>query len=169
MNTARSCEQFRETIAALRQGRFDAIDPDQMAVAETHMNDCAACRSALVNVTPIPEPRLCETAVLPADESWNNVWDKVDESTATPTHAQARILRFMRPWGTLAAAAVVILMISLWRTAPGTGTDDWPFQLAGAADVEIESMEVFDDSTSMLMSFGDDDISIIWVMDDEGA
>lgn len=52
---------------------------------------------------------------------------------------------------------------------PATGTDDWAFQLAAAGDVEIESIEVFGDSTSMLMSFGDDDISIIWVMDDEGV
>ncbi len=165
MNTTQSCEPYRQTIAALREGRFDAIEPDQMAAAETHMNDCAACRSALENVTPIPEARLCETFALPEGESWKKVWDNVDEAAATPPHAQARIIRFMRPWGTLAAAAAVMLMVGLWRT----GTDDWAFQLAGAADVEIESMEVFGDSTAMLMSFGDDDISIIWVMDDEGA
>lgn len=102
MNTAQSCENYHETIAALRDGRFDAIEPDQMAAAETHMNDCAACRSALANVTPMPEPQLCETATLPADESWKSVWDKLDESAATPTHTHARILRFVRPWGTLA-------------------------------------------------------------------
>ena len=62
-----------------------------------------------------------------------------------------------------------MLMVSLWRMTPATDTDDWAFQLAVAGDVEIESMEVFGDSTSMLMSFGDDDISIIWVMDDEGV
>ncbi|MCH7870552.1 MAG: hypothetical protein IID33_02520 [Planctomycetes bacterium] len=169
MNTTQSCENYRETIAALRDGRFDAIQPDQMAAAETHMNGCAACRSALTDVTPIPEPQLCETATLPADESWKSVWDKLDESAATPNHTQARILRFVRPWGTLAAAAVVMLMVSLWRMTPATDTDDWAFQLAVAGDVEIESMEVFGDSTSMLMSFGDDDISIIWVMDDEGV
>ena len=169
MNTAQSCEQYRQTIAALRDGRFDAIEPDQMAAAETHMNDCTACRSELADVTPIPEPHLCETAALPANESWNNVWDKVDDAVAPATHAQARVLRFMRPWGTLAAAAVVMFMVGLWRMMPGTATDDWAFQLAGAGDVEIESVEIFDDSNSMLTSFGDDDTPIIWVMDDEGV
>ncbi len=169
MNTAQSCEHYRETIAALSAGRFDAIEPDQMAAVEMHMNDCAACRSALADVTPIPEPRLCQSPALPADESWSNVWEKLDAAAPSTTHVQARILRFARPWGTLAAAAVVVFMVSLWWTMPGTAADDWAFQLAGAGDVEIESMEVFDDSTSMLMSFGDDDISIIWVMDDEGA
>ena len=39
MNTTQSCEQYRETIAALSAGRLVAIEPDNLAAAEAHLND----------------------------------------------------------------------------------------------------------------------------------
>ena len=45
MSTAQTCEPYRESIVALRDGRFDMIEPDQMRAAESHLNDCAACQA----------------------------------------------------------------------------------------------------------------------------
>lgn len=170
MSTAQTCEPYRDSIVALRDGRFDMIEPDQMRAAEAHLNDCAACQAVVADAVVQPEPMLREAIKLPTEEAWDAAWDKVDGTTSSRTATPRRILRFARPWGTFAAAAVVMLMVGLWRVLPGTGSDDWAFQLAGINEVEIEWLEVSDDSMSMIMSAGDDDeISIIWVIDDEGA
>lgn len=170
MSTVQTCEPYRESIAALRDGRFDMIEPDQMRAAETHLNDCAACQAVVAGGAAQPEPTLREAIELPTEQAWDAAWDKVDGASSSRTATPPRILRFARPWGTLAAAAVVMLMVGLWRVLPGSGSDDWAFQLAGIDEVEIDSLEVSDDSMSMLMSAGDDDeITIIWVIDDEGA
>ena len=170
MSTAQTCAPYRESIVALRDGRFDMIEPDQMRAAESHLNDCAACQAVVAGAAAQAEPALCETVKLPTERAWDAAWDEVEAAGASRTAAPHRILRFARPWGTFAAAAVVILMVGLWRVLPGTGSDDWALQLAGINEVEIEWLEVSDDSMSMIMSAGDDDeISIIWVIDDEGA
>ncbi len=170
MSTEQTCEAYRESIVALREGRFGAIEPDQMRAAEAHLNDCAACQALVADAAARPEPALREAIELPTEEAWDAAWDKIDTAGASRTATAHRILRFARPWGTFAAAAVVMLMVGLWRVLPQTGSDDWAFQLAGINDVEIESLEVSDDSMAMLLTAGDDDeISIIWVIDDEGA
>ena len=71
---------------------------------------------------------------------------------------------------TLAAAAVVMLMAGLWRIIPSAGSDEWAIHLASVNDVEIESLETFGDSTSMIMTAGDNsEIEVVWVMDDKGV
>ncbi len=170
MSTAQTCEPYRESIVALRDGRFDMIDQDQMRAAESHLNDCAACQALVAGAVAQPEPTLREAIELPTEQAWNAAWDTVDGASSSRTATPHRILRFARPWGTFAAAAVVMLMVGLWRVLPASDSDDWAFQLAGINEVEIEWLEVSDDSMSMIMSAGDDDeISIIWVIDDEGA
>ena len=168
MSTGDTCRQVRDTIAALRDDRYDAITAEKMAAAESHLNECELCRGALAEVRAEPRTPLSDVVEMPTPQTWHRVWDVIDHGAKPAKIAPLRILRFARPWSTFAAAAVVMLMIGLWRVIPG---DDWEFRLAGPNDVEIELLEVFGDSTSMIMSAGgdDDEISIIWVMDDEGA
>lgn len=170
MSTSRTCEQHRETIVALREGQFEAVETEQMEAVETHLNECESCQALLAGAAARPEAALREAVRLPTEQAWGEAWERVDAASESPAPSTQRILRFARPWGTFAAAAVVMLMVGLWRVMPDPESNGWALQLAGIDDVEIESLETFGNSTSMLMTAGDDDeISIIWVMDDEGV
>ena len=171
MSTTRTCEQYRETIVALREGLFDGIEAERMRAAEKHLNECEGCRALLADASARPEAGLRDAMQLPTEQAWDDAWERVAAVGGGSRGASTqRILRLARPWGTFAAAAVVMLMVSLWRVMPDAESTGWALQLAGVDDVEVESLETFGDSTSMLMTAGDDDeISIIWVMDDEGV
>lgn len=169
------------------QGRFDELAPDEVARVETHLNDCSACAELLAHETAAIErptrggtdassvgdaPLGLPSVETPSAEAWERVWDNVERSASAASvrsKPQGRhIIRFLYPWSAFAAAAAIVLMVGLWRLAPRTQT--WALDLAGADDVEIQLLEVYGDAMPFVIS-GDaeGDVSMVWMMDDEGA
>lgn len=187
MSASGECQQLREPIQAMVQGCFDDLAPDEMTRVEAHLNDCSACAALLANETPPIErstraggdassvddaPLPLPSVETPSAQAWEHVWDNVERATA-PASARRKpqsrhIIRFLYPWSAYAAAAAIVLMVGLWRLVPRTQT--WELDLAGAGDVEIQLLEVYGDAMPFVIS-GDEegDVSMVWMLDDEGA
>ncbi len=194
MSATNACQTHRETIVALRGGRFDAIAPDRMDAAELHLNGCEACQRMLAGVTPGHDPLVAAAgeASEPPQAVWEAMWRRIDSAKApasatfdaagaaarrvdqpifggerreTAAAAPPRLLRLVRSTGILAAAAMVLLMVGLWQAVPARASE-WEFDLAGADDVEIESMQVYDDNgvPLVLSTGGEEGVSVIWVV-----
>jgi hypothetical protein len=215
MSATSTCRTNRETIVALRDGRFDQIAPDRMEAAELHLNECEDCQALLADVTPAGDS-LTQAAALvtaPAEREWDAMWDRIDlaasasaadpgrrvldvdrpiftgprgETALTgwgrlpacpagwkPAPPPPRLLRLVHPGGLLAAAAMVLLMVGLWQGVPAAA-GEWKFDLAHADDVEIQSIQVYDDNGVPLVfstnGGNEDGVSVIWVVEEsEGA
>ncbi len=164
-----TCKKWHDAITALVEGRFDDVSPDEIEQVETHLNECEACANRLNHVTPTADPLLDAEPAEPSAEQWEGAWDRIDDSAAA-AEATVREPRRLPMWAGLSAAAVVVAAVGLWQSVGLRNGSDWAMQLAGAGDVQIESLEVFGDATTMVLGAGDDaETPVIWVMEEEGA
>jgi len=109
---------------------------------------------------------------VPAAERWEQMWTGIETaiSTAPTTQRTPGPVRRLGTWTGLSAAAAVVLAVTLalWQFVPLSRTPRWGFRLAGAADTQIESLEVFGEATSLVLGGGDEaGPSIIWVIEEE--
>lgn len=168
MNTP--CEQLADALLALIDGRPDALAPEQVAELETHLDECPTCAARLARVQARPEATLHDALAAPVPEPalWDAVWDRIDaRSTAVSVTARRRLPVTLRLWSGLSAAAAVILLATVWWLTPPAADYPWDLRLAGPDDVNIQSLEVFGDATSIVLTAeGDDAAPIIWVIEE---
>ena len=166
MNAA--CEQFAAALQALIDGRLDALAPEQVAALEAHLNACPTCTARLADAQARPEAALRDSLAtpVPAPALWDAVWDRIDaRSAAEPVPARRRLPVTLRLWSGLSAAAAVILVATIWWLTPPAADSPWDLRLAGPEDVQIQSLEVFVDATSIVLTGeGDAAAPIIWVI-----
>jgi anti-sigma factor RsiW len=159
-----SCEQLAAALQALIDGRLDALAPEYVSAMETHLNECPTCAARLAAAQARPEDTL--TAPAPDPARWDAVWDRIDAPPVAETvPPRRRVPATLRLWSGLSAAAAVILIASLRWLAPPATDSSWNLRLAGPEDVQIQTLEVFGDATSIVLTAeGDDDAAIIWVI-----
>jgi hypothetical protein len=165
------CQRLQGPIAALAEGRFDDLSPDEVAAVETHLNVCAACAARLATARATPDAGYPEPPAGPEAGVWDAVWNRIDEAAldSRPVGLSGARARWLRSWGAMSAAAAILLATAIWHLVPLGPSPAWEFRLAGARDVEIESLEVFGEATTFVLNTDDDvGTAIIWVMEENG-
>jgi len=168
MTDRAECNRLSDVVTALAQGRFDEVGPEEMADVEHHLNQCGDCAALLNDAAPAPGRPLDVDVTAPSKAQWDQAWQRIDAATAKPARQRRHPLQLARNWAFLSAAAAVVLAAGLWQWHDAGLPSNWDLRLAGSSDVTIESIEVFGDSTAMVMNTGEaDNATIIWVMEDE--
>ncbi|HEY3243965.1 MAG TPA: hypothetical protein VGM03_11510 [Phycisphaerae bacterium] len=169
MAELRTCEQLRGALDSLSAGNVAALQPETVSQLEAHLNACAACAACLTDRPAVAERVWLSGVPVPAETAWERVWQAVEHAAPASRiqRLRAGVVRHARVYGTLAAAAVLLLAIGIWHAT--TRPARLPvFQLARGSDVQIESIEVPADEMPMVISTdGDEGISIIWVVSRE--
>lgn len=118
-----------------------------------------------------PDPALrasahaLEAASVPTEAQWERVWAGVHAARPSARRWTPRVLRLWR--ASAAAAAACLALAALWGARVTAAPEaDWPVRLA--TNVEIHALDVGEDSTSFLVSLGDDGARVIWVLPGEG-
>src|SRR5262249_32758416 len=93
----------------------------------------------------------------------------IDASTSARSQPLRRGLgRHIRAWSTVAAAAVLLIAVGVWRGRGHGQHDRAAIQLARGDDVHIDSIEASAHEGPMVISTcGDQGIQIIWVVESE--
>jgi hypothetical protein len=166
------CQGLQDLIAALAEGRFDVLSPDEVAALEAHLNECGACAARLATARAAPpDAGYPEPPAGPEAGVWDAVWNRIDKAAmdSRPVGLSGGRARWLRSWGAISAAAAILLATAIWHLVPLRPAPAWEFRLAGAHDVEIESLEVFGEATTFVLNTDDDvGTSIIWVMEENG-
>lgn len=170
---SRDYDNLDEALRAVAAGNLDALTPEQVARLERVLNDEPGVAARLAACTPAPEPKLAtalqaaEQAALPPAQRWDLTWQRIDAAAPlTQRRAHAGIAgRLIRLWQPLVAAAACLMLAVMWRTTSSPTEDAWPMQLA--TDVQIDSLEVPDGMTSLIVAGGDDNYKLIWILPDE--
>lgn len=162
-----ACRDFEDAIGHFVAGRLHAIAPERMAALEAHVNGCAACAARMESAGVVPGDVPDEAVAPPNEDEWAKVWSGIEQATARTVSAPrpGRWLRTVQTWGAIAAA--LALTISVWQFGAGGAESAWVLELARGDDTEISSIEVFGDSMPMVLFAGDDEISVIWVFENE--
>ena len=125
----------------------------------------------LATLRVAPDAGYPKPAESPEPDVWEAVWNRIDVAAmgSPPVGLSGRPGRWLRLWGVISAAAMILLVTAIWHLVPLGPSPAWEFRLAGARDVEIESLEVFGEATTFVLN-ADDDLgtSIIWVMEGNG-
>lgn len=168
MNAA--CEHFATALETLRDGRFDDVAAEEMAALEMHLNNCAACAGALADEAPRPEAAFVVGSDMPSAADWDGAWQRIDEATAAapPAPVGRRPRYAFRMLSGISAAAAVVLLATLAWLSPPSVAAPLDLQLAGPGDVHIDSIEVFGDATSIVLTTeGDNPAPVIWVIEED--
>lgn len=169
---SREHDNLDEALRAVAAGDLDALTPEQVARLERVLNDEPGVAARLAACTPAPEPGLAtalqvaEQVALPSAQQWDVTWQRIDAATPlTQRRTHAGIAgRLIRLWQPLVAAAACLMLSVMWRTT-SPAADAWPMQLA--TDVEIDSLEVPDGMTSLIVAGSDNSYKLIWILPDE--
>jgi anti-sigma factor RsiW len=168
MNT--TCEQIADELQNLVEGRLDTLAPEHMSAIEAHLNECPTCAARLARAQARPQADLRDrlAAPAPARAPWDAVWERIEtHSAAEPVPPRRRLPVTLRIWSGLSAAAAVILLATIWWLTPPATDSPWDLRLAGPEDVQIQALEVFGDTTSIVLTAeGDDAAPIIWVIEE---
>lgn len=171
-------DQLLERVAA---GRLDELSPEQVAALEAHVNESAAAAARLANLVPQPPAGQFAPVAEPTAAEWERVWRGVEAAEVRSAARGAGAVevrrtvrdrggarRFLRLWEGVAAAAACVLLAVLWRSSQPAAEASWPIQLS--QHVEVDSLEVFDDSTAFVVVPDDgSDGAVIWVLEESGA
>ncbi len=162
-----ACRDFEDAIGCFVAGRLEAIAPERMAALEEHVNECVACAARVGSAGVVPGDIPDESVAPPSEDEWAKVWNGIEQAAARPASAPrpGRWMRTVQTWGAIAAA--LALTIGVWQFGGGGAESAWVLELARGDDAEISSIEVFGDSMPMVLSAGDDEISVIWVIERE--
>ncbi|MFO0840385.1 MAG: zf-HC2 domain-containing protein [Phycisphaerae bacterium] len=185
MDVSLTCRDFDSSLTALVAGRLDALSADQIDALQAHLDDCESCALRL-SQAPVAAKgdsvaaALAAEVVPPTAAQWEQTWSQIESRTAGARGAEARsvptgrrepagapMLRRVLRWTPIAAAAAFVLVyIGVSRLShPDPG---WTPTPGGIADVQ--DLEVFDDSTPMVLSAGGDNgVPVIWVIQDGGS
>lgn len=154
-------------------GRLDALTPEQVEALESRLNDDPAAAARLADALP-PADALVTAAAPPAptEAEWRRVWEGIEAAFATGRSRSAaarmdalrRPRRILRLWESLSAAAACLALALIWQAGPAPASAGWHMSLS--PNVEINSLEVFDDSTPMVLYPGEGG-AVIWVLDDQ--
>ena len=160
----RLSKEIQADLNAVQAGELDALTPDQIARLEEHLNADAAVAARLAGVTPPANVPGQGDVELPSAETWERVWERVDAATTSELPAK-RTLFMLRGWRpVIAAAAVCVLAVGLWRSRPASPAADWPVEWAH--EVEVSDIEVFGDGTPLVIAAGTGEtIPVIWVLE----
>lgn len=173
MQHTSTCEPYAAAVTALADGRMDSLTPEQVDAVAQHLNECPACAGRLADVSStLPLPTSLAVADPPA-QAWALLWEAIDrrEHAMSSARDEARgvwpFRRFVQTFSAVAAALLVGL--GVWQfTRPSEPAARGIYELAHAGDVTIESLEVSGDDTSFVVT-ADDDVQVIWVVEDQGA
>lgn len=168
MTERAECNRLSNVITALSQGRFDEVGPEVLANVEHHLNQCGECAALLNDAAPAPGGPFSVDVTIPSKAQWDRTWQAIDGASAKRVTQRRHPLQNARNWAFLSAAAAVVLAAGLWQWHDAGQPSNWDLRLAGSSDVAIESIEVFGDSTAVVMNTGEaENATIIWVMEDE--
>ncbi len=183
------CQQTQAVLAAVREGRWDALSPADIAALETHLADCPACAAELAAAPAAPDAQTqallahLPAAPQPTAQTWELLWQSVGAALPSPArqaipqplsaphHAVRRtivatwLIRFWRP---IAVAAAAVFMVGVWRFALRPAA---PPELQLARNVQIDSLEVFGDASPIVYTIEGPDggSTVIWIVDTKGA
>lgn len=168
--------ELNELLARVESGHLDSLSTDQVLQLEAHLNrDAAAARRIGVAAVPpmSPAPGM---PTLPSDAMWRMVWSQIaaagDLAVHQPSAARpAALLRLPHAWPGLrrirpfAAAAACVLGVGIWSWLTPAQAE----RLRLNADTQISQLEVDENwSSFVLTDNGDQDFTIIWVVEDHG-
>jgi len=151
-------DEIRQMLARVSAGELDELSPAEIAQLEVALNEDDTLAAQLAEV---PAGGDWPVQLTPSDTEWEAVWQGVSARTG-----QQRIKGWwLRPLGV--AAAVVVLLGVWWSGSQHEAVDPW--QIQPDTDFEIVSYEAGSDTTPFIMSGGEDEFPVIWVIDMEGA
>ncbi len=159
-----------DALKALADGELDVLRPEQVRQVEAALNRDARLAAPFAGQQPRVEPHLAaalnelDRSDQPTTADWERVWDNIDAAAARRGRPDAGVARrVLRAWRPLMAAAACLLLVLGWRVTQPAAVEPWPLQLA--AEVEIDSLEVFQGATSFVVAVGGDNGGeIIWVL-----
>ena len=157
-----------EALKALAAGDLDALSVEQIERLEGLLNNRPELADAYADRLAVPDEPLrtaLESVAEPSAAQWERAWNGIEtaEASATRRRAHGRIWRL---WAPLSAVAAGLMLVGVWRISPPRTTPPpWPMQLA--SNVEIDELEVYDNSTAFVVTTGGDHgIDVIWVLED---
>lgn len=146
-------EVLMQRVAA---GELDALTADEVALLEKAVDADAELADRLAAAMP-PADEFVGVEDAPSDEAWERVWSEV-----APVRRKAAGWW----WQPIAAAAAVALMVGTWQWTGLSATPEAPWRLGG--EVEVLELETFEEGVPMVMSVGDAEMQVIWIVGDEG-
>jgi hypothetical protein len=118
-------DNLNDLLAAVADGRLDALTPEQVARLEAHLNSDSAAAKAL-GAAQAGAPAFDMQISVPTTQAWERVWRAIESATAvspirkdTEARRVAPLRRVFRLWQPLAAAAACVLMIGSWLLLRG--------------------------------------------------
>lgn len=168
--------ELNELLARVEAGHLDSLSPDQALQLEAHLDrdTAAARRIGAAAVPPLGPSQGMPT--LPSEAMWRMVWSQVAAAGDREAHQRAAarpaaLLRLPHAWPGLrrirpfAAAAACVLGVGIWSWLTPAQAE----RLRLNADTQISQLEVDENwSSFVLTDSGDQDFTIIWVVEDHG-
>ncbi len=163
-------DNLDQALQALRDGRLDALTPEQVARLEGRLNSDPAAAAQLADRIPVRDPVLnaaleeLDRQEAPSAAAWGRAWEQIGAAGAVRTRpGRTWTWRLGRP---LAVAAACLLMVGFWRLRALPAVEAWPIVLA--SDVDIVAIEVGEDTMLFIDSTSESGVKVIWALQDEG-
>lgn len=171
------CDELRESIDRLAACELESLSAEAVARAEAHLNECAACADRMSAMAAEPEGVEATAVAGPTSETWERVWKGIEAASSGAAVQRAGNLQawkrhrtLYRIWSGMAAAAVLMISVGIWQLARSVHEGAGVLDLARSGDVRFGGMQVFGSATSFVLAAGEDEnIPVIWVVEDEGA
>jgi hypothetical protein len=164
-----------DLLRRIEAGELDSLTPAEIERAERLLNSDSAAAGRVAGQIPPVDANLRDALAdaasdsMPREADWDAAWARIEAAAAPARGPMPRTLR----WGTsVGAIAACLLVAALWSMpdARRSGTrapEAWPVVLAH--DVEIDALEVGEDTLPIVVATGgDDSVEVIWVMETEG-
>ena len=139
----------------LRDVEFvDLVDGTLPAVRMQHVNECSACRAQADELSAAMTAAATVDVPEPSPVFWNQFSSRVRTAVSNEPPQPGRLRQFLQPtrlrWAGLAAAAVLVLAIGLWRTTSvsGPSPEQQRATIAPAERVDVLSDDTFGDIES---------------------
>ncbi|MHC5110954.1 MAG: hypothetical protein ACYTHJ_13875 [Planctomycetota bacterium] len=159
-------QRWQQAMTAVIEGRWDDVPDDLLEKAESYLEAHPEIADKLAAATPVPDANLPDIETEPDESAWEECWQGIEERLESPVDVVRRS-HWIRNSSFLGLAAALTFMVT-WRWLISPAGVSAPIALATSADAVIETVEVYDDSMSFVVSAGEDeDVAVIWVVEEE--
>ena len=148
------------------------LPEDRRAEIAAHLDACPRCRATVRAFAALTERVAALDAPALDAPAKQRLWERVREAVPDPSTARpARMIHFR--WTSIAVAAAAVLLfavIVLWPKPVGHVPPDAPpvARLAPTTRAPVE-VEVYDDSSVIMMAVGEDESAIVWFFGPDDA
>ncbi len=168
------CETYMPWLAAMADGEIDAIPAEVRQELDAHLASCPACRAELARQGEAIDLLARDAAPPVPEKRWQQMWQAVDAQTTGRPATRRFPLVGWQPYGAIAAsvavAAMVLIGVLVWQAAgpgPTPGVEPIPtYAFASHEDADIQAIEAADDEMPMVITSGNEDLMIVWVVHD---